>query len=179
MPDWGLASWEPDLAGRLKRPGGDTKLEVEYLFGRENIVGNPDAVSRYSGGVVGSDWCPVKPKPVGPRPRSSCICASSSSSISCCCSNFAISASKRRFWSTSFSYSIVFFWSCKHCQQLCTRGETETGHIGRNWLTTSLATPRSKCRPGRLRHKGVLPDALYTAAENQNLSAGSSTSSRQ
>jgi hypothetical protein len=40
---------------RLKRPGGDTKLEAEYRFGRENMVGKPPVVSRYSGGVVGSD----------------------------------------------------------------------------------------------------------------------------
>jgi hypothetical protein len=40
-------------------PGGEVRLEVEYRFGRENMVGKPDGVSRYSGGVVGSDWWPL------------------------------------------------------------------------------------------------------------------------
>jgi hypothetical protein len=39
----------------LKRLWGEVKLDVEYLFGRENMVGNPIVVSRYSGGVVGSE----------------------------------------------------------------------------------------------------------------------------
>lgn len=55
IPDWGDCSWEPDLPGRLKSPGGEVKLDREYRFGRENMVGNPLEVSRYSGGVVGSD----------------------------------------------------------------------------------------------------------------------------
>jgi hypothetical protein len=36
-------------------PGGEIMLEVEYLFGRENTEGKPELISRYSGGVVGSD----------------------------------------------------------------------------------------------------------------------------
>ena len=55
MPTGGEASCEPDLPGRLNRPGGDVRLDVEYRFGREKRVGKPDEVSRYSGGVVGSD----------------------------------------------------------------------------------------------------------------------------
>jgi hypothetical protein len=55
IPDWGDASWEPDRPVRLKRLGGEVRLEVEYRFGRENIVGKPADVSRRSGGVVGSD----------------------------------------------------------------------------------------------------------------------------
>jgi hypothetical protein len=116
-PDCGECNCDPDRAGRLNKPGGETRLDVEYLLGRENMEGNPEEVSRYSGGVVGSDWCPVKPRPVFPRPKSSCICANSSSSISCCCSSLAISASNRRFCSTNFSYSSVFFCNCSQCQQ--------------------------------------------------------------
>ena len=48
-------SWEPDLEGRLNIPAGDTRLEVEYRLGLENIDGKPELVSLYSGGVVGSD----------------------------------------------------------------------------------------------------------------------------
>ena len=69
IPDCGDVSWEPDLPGLLYKPGGDVKLEVEYLFGREKTDGNPEEDSRYSGGVVGSDWWP----PIVLRPRSSCI----------------------------------------------------------------------------------------------------------
>lgn len=84
MPDCGDVSCDPDRPGRLKRPGGDVRLEVEYLFGRENTEGKPELDSRYSGGVVGSDWCPVVEVPLLLRPRSSCICASSCSSFRCC-----------------------------------------------------------------------------------------------
>lgn len=55
MLDCGEVSSEPERPGRLKRPGGEARLDMEYLFGRENMVGNPLCVSRYSGGVVGSD----------------------------------------------------------------------------------------------------------------------------
>lgn len=55
MPEGGDVSCEPDLPGRLKRPSGEVRLDVEYLFGREKTVGKPELVSRYSGGVVGSD----------------------------------------------------------------------------------------------------------------------------
>lgn len=34
---------------------GEVKLEVEYRFGLENMLGNPVKLSLYSGGVVGSD----------------------------------------------------------------------------------------------------------------------------
>jgi len=108
IPDWGEASWEPDRAGRLKRPGGEVKLEVEYRFGRENIVGKPEDVSRYSGGVVGSDWWPPNRLPV----NSSCIYCSSCSSRRVCASSFWISASKRRLCSRSRSYSSRFFSNC-------------------------------------------------------------------
>jgi hypothetical protein len=54
VPVRGEVRSEPDRPGRLKRPGGDARLEVEYRFGREKIEGKPEA-SRYSGGVVGSD----------------------------------------------------------------------------------------------------------------------------
>lgn len=53
-PDWGEASCEPERPGRLKRPGGEVKLDMEYRLGREKMEGNPE-LSRYSGGVVGSD----------------------------------------------------------------------------------------------------------------------------
>lgn len=55
MLDCGDVSSEPDRPGRLKMPGGETRLDMEYRFGLENIVGKPGLVSRYSGGVVGSD----------------------------------------------------------------------------------------------------------------------------
>lgn len=71
IPDCGDVSCEPDLPGRLYRPGGEVRLEVEYRFGREKTDGNPELVSRYSGGVVGSDWCP--PFVLLLRPISSCI----------------------------------------------------------------------------------------------------------
>lgn len=58
-PDCGDVSCEPERPGLLKRPGGDVKLEVEYLFGREKADGKPEADSRYSGGVVGSETWPV------------------------------------------------------------------------------------------------------------------------
>jgi hypothetical protein len=48
------------------------RLEVEYLLGRENTEGKPEFVSRYSGGVVGSDWWPAVVLLLD-RPRSSCI----------------------------------------------------------------------------------------------------------
>jgi len=67
------------------------------------MVGNPDEVSRYSGGVVGSDWWPAS------LPMSSCMATSSCSSLRCCWSNLCISASKRRFCSLSLSYSKRFF----------------------------------------------------------------------
>ncbi len=97
IPDCGEVSWEPDRPGRLNKPGGEVKLEVEYRFGRENKVGNPEDVSRYSGGVVGSDWCPPY------RPRSSCILTSSLSDCMVWASSFWISASKRLLCSRSLS----------------------------------------------------------------------------
>ena len=61
MPE-GDVSWDPDLEDRLNVPAGDIRLEVEYRLGLENAVGKPKLVSLYSGGVVGSDWWPVRLK---------------------------------------------------------------------------------------------------------------------
>lgn len=69
------------------------------------MVGKPEELSRYSGGVVGSDWWPS-------LPRSSCMAASSCSSRRCARSSFCISASKRRLCSLNRSYSNLFFSSC-------------------------------------------------------------------
>lgn len=54
VPESGEVKSEPDRLLRLRTPGGEARLEVEYRFGREKIEGKPE-VSRYSGGVVGSD----------------------------------------------------------------------------------------------------------------------------
>ena len=112
MPDCGDVNCDPDRPGLLKRPGGEVKLEVEYLFGRENAEGKPEAESRYSGGVVGSETWPVIEVCCPGLLRSSCINASSCSSRRCCRSNNCISASNRRFCSRSRSYSSFFFSSC-------------------------------------------------------------------
>jgi hypothetical protein len=87
------------------------RLDVEYRFGREKTDGKPELDSRYSGGVVGSDWWPALEFLLD-RPRSSCIWASSCSSRRCCRSSSCISASKRLFCSRSLSYSSFFFSNC-------------------------------------------------------------------
>lgn len=55
MLDWGDVRSEPDRPGRLNILDGGATLDIEYLFGLENMVGKPVVVSLYSGGVVGSD----------------------------------------------------------------------------------------------------------------------------
>ena len=84
-------------------------LEVENRFGRDNMDGNPVPDSRYSGGVVGSDWYPADGLT---RLSASAICWISFAS--CCCrrSIMAISASNRWRWLRRFSYSWRFFSSC-------------------------------------------------------------------
>ena len=55
-PNCGAASVLADLPGLLYMWWiGEAKLDVEYLFGLEKTVGNPELDSLYSGGVVGSD----------------------------------------------------------------------------------------------------------------------------
>jgi len=41
MADCGEVSCEPDRPGRLISPGGDIRLDMEYLFGREKMEGKP------------------------------------------------------------------------------------------------------------------------------------------
>lgn len=78
-------------------------LEVEKRFGREKMEGKPLLVFRYSGGVVGSDWCPAN------RFISSSIRTNSSASRRCFWSNACISISKSRLCSRILSYSNRFF----------------------------------------------------------------------
>lgn len=100
-PDCGEVRIEPDRAERFNMPGGDCRLDNEYrfAFGREKAPGKPVVVSRYSGGVVGSDWCPDN------LPCSSTICDNSNSC-------FCISASNSRFCSRILSNSSRFFSIC-------------------------------------------------------------------
>lgn len=155
--DWGDVNWEPDLPRWLNIVCGETKLEVEYLFGRENMVGNPEEVSRYSGGVVGSDKWPVR----APRPKSSCIRNSSISSSRCCAASFCISASKRRLCSRIFSYSIFFFSSCNsQSAMLLAPQKANQPRVCRSEALASL-TGKQAMRSSRA---GVIPIGLYTGS---------------
>lgn len=119
-------------------PGGDCKLDSEYrfAFGRENAVGNPVAVSRYlgsrySGGVVGSDWCPAA------LPCSWSIWISASQRrLVCSCS--CIAASKRRLDSKIFPNSSFFFSICYTVSGCRSWLSTLVGHGVEAWGTSTL-----------------------------------------
>lgn len=129
-PDCGEVRIEPDRAERFNMPGGDCRLDSEYrfAFGRENAPGKPVVVSRYSGGVVGSDWCPDN------LPCSSTIC---DNSISC----FCISASKSRFCSRILSNSSRFFSICFAVSDDHSLTSTRVGQ--QHWRKHSSSDPRT------------------------------------